>query len=154
MRLTTILLVEDDPNDVLFLKTAFEETGLENTIREVADGRQALEYLSGAGQYADRTRFPLPYLILLDLKLPYLMGLEVLKWIRERALFDSTVVLILTASSDRTDVDTAYRLGANGFLVKTSRFDSLVAMMKSIQDFWLVHNRPGSAFADEEGGEG
>jgi len=144
----TILLIEDDPNDVLFMKTAFEAVGLQNPVREVADGKQAMAYFAGTGPYADRHKYPLPYLVLMDLKLPYLMGLDLLKWVRERREFDSIMVVVLSASANPKDVDAAYRLGANGYLMKTSRFDTLKAMVQALNDYWLVHNRAGSAFAE------
>jgi CheY-like chemotaxis protein len=145
-----LLLVEDDSNDALFMKTAFEAVGLQNPLHEVSDGKQALAYLEGTGKYTDRKQYPLPYLILLDLKLPYVMGLGLLKWIRERPEFDSTIVLVLTASDSASDVDEAYRLGANGYLVKTSRFDSLQTLAQAIKDFWITYNRAGSAFGEQD----
>lgn len=144
----TILLVEDDPNDMLFMKTAFEAVGLENAVHEVSDGKQAMAYLGGTGSYSDRRKFPLPYLVLMDLKLPYVMGLDLLKWIRERRELDSTMVIVLSASANPKDVDAAYRLGANGYLMKTSRFDTLKAMVQALHDYWLIHNRAGSPFSN------
>ena len=81
---TTILLVEDEVNDVFFMKHAFEEVGILNPLQVAVDGQEAMDYLGGHGAYADRERFPLPCLTLLDLKLPRVMGLEVLQWIREQ----------------------------------------------------------------------
>ena len=78
----TILQVEDDPNDVLFLQKAMKKMGVANPIQVACDGQEAIDYLQGAGKFADRGKFPFPCLVLLDLKLPYVMGLEVLKWIR------------------------------------------------------------------------
>src|SRR5579859_6404793 len=142
----TILLVEDDPNDVLFLKMAFESIGVENPIVESRDGREAQDYLAGKGGYADRGAHPLPYLLLLDLKLPQLMGLDLLNWIRRRSELDSMIVVVLTSSANPTDVDRAYQLGANAYVVKPSRFEKLQAVAKSIKEFWLRNNQPGSLF--------
>ena len=135
----TILQVEDDPNDVFFLKHALKRAGVANPIRVVNDGREAIDYLKGAGKFADRDQFPLPGLVLLDLKLPHVMGLDVLKWIRQESGL-SLVVVLLTASAEEVDIASAYRLGANGFLVKPSEARKLVDMAKAINDFWLTHN--------------
>ena len=135
----TILQIEDDPNDVYFLQRAMMKAGLTTPINVAADGRQAIDYLQGAGNYADRDKFPLPDLVLLDLKLPYVMGLEVLKWIRKH-LGMKMIVLMLTASGEEGDIAEAYRLGANAFLTKPSEASKLVDIVKAINDFWIVHN--------------
>jgi len=134
-----ILQVEDDPNDVFFLQHAMTKAGVTNPVQVATDGQQAIDYLQGAGKFADRERFPLPCLILLDLKLPHVMGLEVLKWIRQQSGLPLAVVM-LTASGEDADIATAYRLGANGFLVKPSEVSKLVDMAKAINAFWLTHN--------------
>jgi CheY-like chemotaxis protein len=145
---TTILMVEDDPNDVLFLKMALEAVGVQNPVVEAKDGRDALDYLSGKGPYTDRQRYPLPYLLLLDLKLPHLMGLDLLKWIRQRAELDCLIVIVLTSSANPSDIDAAYKLGANAYLVKPSSFEKLRALIQSLKDFWLLHNQPSSTLYD------
>ena len=139
MIMNTILQVEDDPNDVFFLKRAFTSAGVDNPLRVVNDGREAIDYLKGSGRFADREQFPLPGLVLLDLKLPHVMGLEVLRWIRQESGL-SLVVVLLTASAEEADIASAYRLGANGFLVKPSAASQLVEMVKAIKDFWLTFN--------------
>src|SRR5580765_8485160 len=120
-----ILQVEDDPNDVYFLQHAMTKAGVANPIHVASDGQQAIDYLKGAGKFADRDQFPLPCLVLLDLKLPHVMGLDVLKWIRQESGL-SLVVLLLTASAEEADIAAAYRLGANAFLVKPSEAHKLV----------------------------
>ena len=137
-----ILLVEDDENDLLVMKMALEKVGLTCPIRVARDGREAQDYLSGSGIFADRREYPLPYLILLDLKLPRVMGLEVLKWIRERPEFDFTIVLILSSSSMPEDIQAAYRLHANGYLVKPYTLEKLELMTQAIKEFWFIHNQP------------
>src|SRR5256885_10334466 len=104
-----ILQVEEDPSDVLFLQRAMTKAGVKNPIHVATDGRQAIDYLQGAGKFADRDEFPLPCLVLLDLKLPHVMGLDVLRWIRQQSGLPLAVVL-LTASAQEADVATAYRL--------------------------------------------
>ncbi len=135
----TILQVEDDPNDVFLLQHAMTKAGVANPVQVVTDGRQAIDYLMGAGKFADREQFPFPCLMLLDLKLPYVMGLDVLKWVRDQTGMVLTVVM-LTASGEEVDIATAYRLGANGFLVKPPEASKLQDMVKAIKDFWLTHN--------------
>jgi CheY-like chemotaxis protein len=134
-----ILQVEDDPNDVFFLQHAMKKAGVENTIQVAQDGQEAIGYLKGAGKFANRQEFPFPCLVLLDLKLPHIMGLDVLKWIRQQHGM-LLVVVVLTASGEESDIATAYRLGANGFLIKPSQASKLEDMAKAIRDFWLTHN--------------
>ncbi|HEV2208873.1 MAG TPA: response regulator [Verrucomicrobiae bacterium] len=145
---STILLVEDDRNDAMFMKMAFESAGVTGNLQEVRDGKEALEYLKGEGQFADRETHPLPYLLLLDLKLPHVMGMDVLKWVRQQPELNGVVVLVLTSSSNPAEIDTAYRLGANAFLVKPSSFQELQVMAQTIKDFWLVQNQPAPAFQE------
>ena len=134
-----ILQVEDDSNDVFLLQRAMKKAGATNLIQVVTDGQQAIDYLKGAGRFADRDEFPLPCLVLLDLKLPYVMGLDVLKWIRQQPGVP-LVVILLTASGEEADIASAYRLGANAFLIKPPEANKLVEMAKAIKDFWLTHN--------------
>lgn len=113
--------------------------GLATPIQVATDGQQAIDYLKGAGKFADREKFPLPCLVLLDLKLPYVMGLDVLKWIRQQPGL-ALVVIVLSASAENADIATAYRLGVNAFLTKPSESGKLEEMVKALHDFWLVHN--------------
>src|SRR6476660_8817113 len=106
-----ILQVDDDPNDVFLLQHAMTNAGVTNPIQVATDGRQAIDYLSNTGKFADREKFPRPCLVLLDLKLPHVMGLDVLKWIREQT-GPALVVIILSASAEDADIAAAYRLGA------------------------------------------
>ena len=137
--MNTILQVEDVPNDVFFLQHAMKKLGIANPIQVASDGKQAIDYLKGNGKFSDRVKFPMPSLVLLDLKLPYVMGLEILKWIRLE-LSSSLVVIVLSASAEDTDIATAYRLGANAFLTKPSEASKLEDMVKAIRDFWLTQN--------------
>ena len=136
----TILLVEDDPNDVFFMKRAMKLAGMLNPMHVVDDGRRAIHYLDGAGEYSDRARFPLPCLVLLDLKLPHVMGLDVLKWIREQPELRTVIVLVFTASKLPPDISKAYFLGANSYLVKPSEPDELIQMVTLIKHYWLELN--------------
>jgi CheY-like chemotaxis protein len=137
----TVLLVEDNPDDVLLTNRAFKRANLINPIQVVDDGDQAVAYLSGAPPFEDRGRFPLPVLILLDLKLPRRSGLEVLKWLRAVPGLKRLPVVVLTSSADAGDVNNAYDMGANSYLVKPVGFDALFDMVKVLQPYWLILNQ-------------
>ena len=136
----TILLVEDEENDIFFLKHTFKEVGILNPLQIAQDGREAMDYLSGNGEYADRKRFPLPCLTLLDLKLPRVMGLDVLKWMREQPALRTLIVIILTSSRLKPDIEMAYQLGANAYVVKPSTPPELRDIATGIKQFWLQLN--------------
>lgn len=142
MRNFPILQVEDSENDVLLLQHAFRQAGIHNPLRAVSDGQEAVDYLQGVGKYADRQRFPLPGLLLLDLKLPRMMGLQVLEWIRADPRFNTLIVVVLTSSGQKDDVDNAYRAGANAFLVKPSGVLEFIEFLKVFKTFWLHYNHP------------
>lgn len=135
----TILQVEDDPNDVFFLQKAMTKAGVLNPIQVMSDGQEAIDYLKGAGKFFDRAKFPFPCLVLLDLKLPYVMGLDVLSWIRSQ-VGTALPVIMFSASAEDADIVTSYRLGANAFLTKPSEASKLEGMVKAIKDFWLTNN--------------
>jgi DNA-binding response OmpR family regulator len=138
---TTILLVEDDENDTFFFQRALNKAGLTNPLQVARDGQEAIDYLRGGGKFAERAKFPLPGLILLDLKLPFVMGLDVLKWIRQQSDL-SLIVVILSSSQQDEDIAAAYRLGANAYLVKPADVSKLEGMVRGINDFWLTQNTP------------
>ncbi|MFI5235179.1 MAG: response regulator [Gemmatimonadales bacterium] len=135
-----ILLVEDNNNDVMLLQRAFNKTGARGAIHAVTDGDAAVAYLAGEGIYADRERYPFPHLLLLDLKLPRRSGHEVLGWLRKREDLKRIPVIMLTSSREREDIDQAYDLGANSYLVKPMGFDELMAMVKSLDGYWMEWN--------------
>jgi CheY-like chemotaxis protein len=135
---SAILLVEDDEADILLLRRAFRNARIANYLVEVRDGQAAIQYLSGEGPYADRTRYPIPFLILLDLRLPKLSGFEVLAWIREQPELVDLIIVVLTGSDHVPDVSKAHELGANSYLVKPGTFDELVEMVRRINGRWLL----------------
>ncbi|AFZ12131.1 response regulator receiver protein [Crinalium epipsammum PCC 9333] len=138
----TILLVEDDPNDILLIQRAFfYKANVKNSVQVLKDGEEALLYLSGKQMYADRDRYPLPILILLDLKLPRKSGFEVLTWLRQQPGLKLLPVVVLTSSSENNEIQQAYNLGANSYLVKPVGFDALLEMIKQINLYWLGLNK-------------
>ncbi len=135
---TTILLVEDDLNDVMLIKRAFSKSRIVNPIACVENGEDAVAYLRGDGKYADRRQHPLPFMLLLDLKLPRLSGHEVLQWLRGQPLLKRLPVVVLTSSREPVDINRAYELGANSYLVKPVVFEEFAALMRQLQVYWLM----------------
>ena len=136
-----ILLAEDDPNDVLLIQRAFQKAGLKQLLKVVRDGGQAIQYLSGGGIYADREKYPMPYLLLLDLKMPGTDGFEVLQWARAEPETKRLLIVVLTSSNLQSDVDKAYDLGANSYLVKPVEFDEMVNLIQRFEAYWTEINR-------------
>jgi CheY-like chemotaxis protein len=133
--LRPILLVEDDPNDILLIRRAFEKANVAAPLQSVPDGEAALAYLAGEGPYADRERYPLPTLILLDLKLPRKSGFEVLTWMRQQGMASPPVVA-LTSSEEPTEIKQAYELGAYSYYIKpTSSQERLELVTVLLRDF-------------------
>jgi len=128
----TILVVEDTEDDVFFLKRALKSASIPNPVQVVEDGQKALDYLSGTGVYADRNLYPIPFLVLLDLKLPYVMGLDVLKWIRSQREFDRMIVAVLTSSQQDHDLTETTRLGGNFYFVKPPTPEKLSELVKRL----------------------
>jgi CheY-like chemotaxis protein len=135
-----ILLVEDNPGHALLIQRALSRCNPAHPIRVVQDGEEAIAYLAGAGDYAERQRHPLPVLVLLDLKLPRKSGLEVLAWIRQTPGLKRLPVVVLTSSRESVDVNRAYDLGANSYLAKPIAFDSLAEVLRNLNLYWLVLN--------------
>lgn len=134
----TVLLVEDNPVDILLMQRAFRNETFANTsLQIVRDGDAAVFYLNGDGEYSDRDRYPLPAIILLDLKLPRRSGHEVLVWLKQQPELKRLPVVMLTSSRQTLDVKRAYDLGVNSYLVKPIGFASLLEMMQSFNEYWL-----------------
>jgi CheY-like chemotaxis protein len=140
-RIVTILLVEDSPDDVFFMKRALELSGTPPSVQVAEDGQVALDYFQGTGRFADRKKFPLPELVLLDLRMPRMPGFEVLNWLRQNGQFNCVPVVVFSSSREERDMKRAYALGANSFLVKTSDSKHLAAMAKTMVEYWLVYNQ-------------
>ncbi len=136
-----ILLVEDDPNDVILIKRAFDRARIANPIQVARDGEEAIAYLAGSEPYHDRSLYPLPMLVLLDLKMPRKSGFDVLAWIRAQEGLRRLPVVVLTSSKDTPDINRAYDLGANSYLVKPVAFEALIEMVKTLGFYWLILNQ-------------
>lgn len=134
----TILVVEDDENDLFLLKRAFAKAKVTNPIHAARDGEEAIAYLSGNGVPDDR----LPVLVLLDLKLPRLSGHEVLAWIRSNERVRRLPVVVLTSSDEPRDVNRAYDAGANSYLVKPGDPGRILDLANSVGTYWLMTNHP------------
>lgn len=137
-----ILLVEDNPVDILLLRRAVGKAQISNPLQVVGDGERAVKYLAGEDIYTDRQRYPLPTLILLDLKLPRRGGLDVLAWLRQQPGLRRTPVVVLTSSNEPSDVSRAYDLGANSYLVKPGAPDGLLSLVEQLKHYWLILNEP------------
>jgi len=139
-----ILLVEDNEDDVFLMKRALKGAGISNPLSVAEDGQSAIDYLEGKGNYSDRTLYPLPSLIFLDLKLPYVRGLDVLAWIKKDPRFVSIVVVILTSSEEPSDLKEAYLLGVNSYLVKPPSSAQLLDLAVAFKAYWVDKNEFGS----------
>lgn len=139
-RSARILLVEDNLMDVELILDAFKEARLSNEIQVARNGKSALEILFGEGRYADRKQYPLPDIILLDLKMPGIDGHEVLKKVKGADKLKRLPIIILTSSRDEGDRALSYDSGANSYLVKPVSFDDFLIVVKQVSDYWLTLN--------------
>ena len=133
----TLLIVEDDDNDFLFLERALANENLEANIQRACDGDEAIEYLCGEKHFADGEANPPADLIVLDLKMPRKNGFEVLAWLREHSEFESLPVVIFSSSEEPADVEKAYDLGAKGYLVKPSSYLAYSEVVGTLREFLL-----------------
>jgi CheY-like chemotaxis protein len=140
--LRTILLVEDETTDATLLTNAFEKARVANPVIHLTNGDDVLLYLAGKGAYEDRMKYPLPAVILLDLKLPGATGMQILQWMRVQGEIRRIPVVVLTADDNPKTVDAAYDLGANSYLVKPGNATDVARMVQSIQQYWVKLNEP------------
>jgi CheY-like chemotaxis protein len=125
----TILIAEDDPNDVILLERALRRNGINNPLQVTRDGEAALSYLQGIGEYGDREKYPFPSVLFLDVQMPKKSGLEVLKWLYEHPECRVIPKIVLTSSKEESHIDEAYALGANSYVVKPAGFENLAQMI-------------------------
>jgi len=134
----TILVADDDQNDVFFLRRAFQKSGLEHSVVHVSDGQEAIDYLQGEADFSDRSRFPLPSLLLLDLKMPKVDGFDVLAWLKNHAVLKTLPVVVLSSSSREDDIQRARSLGADDYRVKPADFEQLLTLAQEVATRWLA----------------
>ena len=132
----TILLVEDDRDDVFIFQRTLKNARIANPVVVVTTGQDAVDYLSHQGKYADSEKYPLPFVIFLDLKLPYLDGFEVLSWIRAQPHLRSIIVVVLSGSDETRDHQKAYALGARTYLVKPPQVKDIELFIESMASYW------------------
>src|SRR5437879_12450070 len=135
-----VLYVEDNADDVLLLRHAFKRADILDPVQFAQDGQEAIDYLAGAEKFSDRQKYPMPRLVLLDLKLPRKTGIEVLQWIRGQPVLRKLPVIILSASAQKSDVGRCYEVGANAFLVKPTGIDTVGDMCRAIQHSWMAYD--------------
>ncbi|MCI0748549.1 MAG: response regulator [Verrucomicrobia subdivision 3 bacterium] len=136
-----ILVAEDNENDVLMLRRAFIQAGITVPLHVVGDGEQTIAYLKGEGIYSNRAEYPLPDLMLLDLKMPRKDGFEVLDWIRHQPSLAAIRVVVLSTSEELRDVNRAYRIGANSFLIKPLNFTEFRTTIQAMYAYWFSMSR-------------
>ncbi len=133
----TVLLVEDDLNDIFLVKRAFKAAHIQNPLQVVTDGQEAIGYLRGDGKYSDRQAYPLPKLIVMDIKMPRKSGFEVLEWVKGDGRPLRLIPIVIVSSSDNpADVNHAYELGANAYMVKPVNFRAVEHLFESITHYW------------------
>ncbi len=138
--LPAILYAEDEEADIILVRFAFKHAHIPNPLHTVTDGQMAVDYLSGVGDFADRAKHPLPCIILLDLKLPRLTGLEVLCWLRQQPSLKHIVVIIFSSSAQPSDIQRAYEVGANSFVQKPAAFEPTLEIVRLLKAWWLGCN--------------
>jgi CheY-like chemotaxis protein len=132
----TVLLVEDDLNDIFLVKRAFKMARIQNPLQVVTDGQEAINYLQGADKYADRDTFPLPKLMVMDIKMPRRNGFEVLEWVKQNPVLRRVPVVIVSSSDNPADINHAYELGANAYMVKPMDYRAVEHLFHSITHYW------------------
>jgi CheY-like chemotaxis protein len=137
-RQPVILIAEDNEDDIALLRRAFTRSGILTPLHYVYDGEETIHYLKGEGKFANRTEFPLPDLLLLDLKMPRVNGFEVIQWVRDQPHLGALRIVVLTTSSDIRDVERAYLLGAHSYLAKPAILDDFKHMIDAIYRYWFA----------------
>jgi CheY-like chemotaxis protein len=132
-----ILMADDEANDVYLLQRAFRDAKITNPLLAVQDGQEVIDYLKGAGKFSGRAQYPLPSVLILDLKMPRKSGMDVLAWIRNTDGFRCLPTIVFSSSAHPSDVEKAYTLGANAFVVKPTGIEQRAEFARMVKGFWL-----------------
>ncbi len=132
-----VLVVEDNPDDVTLLERAFSKGGPDVPLHFARDGKEALDYLKGVDRFVDRKLYPLPTLLVLDLKMPGIDGFDIIQWVRKNPALKDLRIVVLSSSSEPSDVSRAHELGANAYHVKPHDPNALVGMVEGLRAYWV-----------------
>jgi CheY-like chemotaxis protein len=149
-----ILLVEDSEDDAKLLQKLFAKAGLSTSINVVADGVEAMSYLLGRDKFADRTNFPEPNILLIDLHMPRVNGLELMSWLQTQPDFEHLIIVALSGSAEQDEIDRAYQMGANSYVLKPGSAIELERVVNSFLNYWVRSNylpRPVRFRSDSQG---
>ena len=138
----TILIAEDNQDDAFFLERACRKIGLKNPVQILTDGAEVIDYLKAAGKYENRSEYPFPSVMFIDVKMPRVNGFEVLKWLQENQHCKVIPTMMFSSSEQPEDVDRAYQLGANAYLVKPNLIEHLHTKLRLAQQFWAECAKP------------
>ena len=138
----TVLLVDDSEDDLMLMKHATEVAGVDNPIVQLRGGQEAIEYLIGSSDYADRERYPIPCLLITDLKMPKIDGFDLLKWMSKRPEFDSIPRIVVSSSSHERDRKRAVDLGACAYFQKPLHLEDLVELVRHLDVTWIAKHCP------------
>jgi CheY-like chemotaxis protein len=137
-----ILLGEDDENDMFLLRRAFDAAAVQNPLYVARDGQEVIDWLAGVDGFSNRAEHPVPCLLILDLKMPRKSGMDVLEWRRRQPILNCLPVVVFSSSAHPYDIEKAYRLGANAFVVKPSSNAERAQFVQNLKGFWLQFNEP------------
>jgi CheY-like chemotaxis protein len=137
-----VLVAEDEDNDFYLLQRALQLADTKVRVERATDGLEALRYLRGEAEFADRDKYPAPKIVLLDLKMPRMTGMEVLHWIKDNPMHKVTPTVVLSSSMQPHDVQSAYELGANTYFLKPTKFDDLIDLCRTILRYWSYGVKP------------
>ena len=137
-----ILIAEDDENDAIILERALRKVGFTNPFHFCRDGTEVIDYLRGEGRYQDRNTFPFPRILITDLKMPKMNGLDVLRWLHDQPECNIIPKVVFTASKQTSDIQEAYKWGANSYMVKPGGYERLTELLKIFFDYWQMCEKP------------
>ncbi len=138
----TVLLVDDSLNDLMLMRHATEVAGVDNPIVQLRSGQEAIDYLSGFGDFSNRDRYPIPCLLITDLKMPHKDGFDLLEWMLDRREFDSIPKIVVSSSSQESDRKRAQHLGACAYFQKPLRLERLIDLVRQLDANWIAKHCP------------